>query len=157
MKAHLIGHIVLPATAENPPQGTSAVMRKVYLAFHLFYLEWDCFMGPDPTAPLPPATPDFPNYEAMAFVSLFPYGVGHYVGPEKQNGLTFDRYALNRLKLADPRFRQSAEWLTWALTRTADPELAKAINCMLVTLHKQKAWHLGKGQVQVLSLNDMFV
>ncbi|KAJ7504396.1 hypothetical protein B0H11DRAFT_1710338, partial [Mycena galericulata] len=106
--------------------------------------------------PAPPATPIYPNYEAMAFVTLFPYGVGHYLGPEQQNGLTFEEYALNRLKLADERFRGDAQWLTWALTRTADPALAKAINCVLVLLHKQKARHLGKGQVQVLSLNETF-
>ncbi|KAJ7442262.1 hypothetical protein FB451DRAFT_1057732 [Mycena latifolia] len=157
LKAHIIPFILLPADAAAPlDPAASDQERLMHLAFQIFYLEWDCFMGPDPAEPFPPATPLVPDYEAMAFITLFPYGVGHYLGPEKQNGLTFDQYALHRLRLADARFRNSADWLTWTLSRTADPELMKAINCVLVALHKQKARHLGEGRVEVLPLNEGF-
>ncbi|KAJ7612516.1 hypothetical protein DFH06DRAFT_1243516 [Mycena polygramma] len=137
-------HVMLPAVAAAPPLDADPIERKMHLAFHVFYLEWDCFMGPDPAAPLPPATPLVPNHEALAFLHA------------QQRGLTFEQYALHRLNLADERFRHSAEWLTWVLTRTADAELAKAVNCVLVTLHKQKARHLGGGEVQTLSLDVPF-
>ncbi|KAJ7606136.1 hypothetical protein DFH06DRAFT_1251695 [Mycena polygramma] len=149
-------HVMLPAVAAAPPLDADPIERRMHLVFHVFYLEWDCFMGPDPAAPLPSATPLVPNHEALAFFMLFPYGTGHYLGPEQQRGLTFEQYALHRLNLADERFRHSAEWLTWVLTRTADAELAKAVNCVLVTLHKQKARHLGGGEVQTLSLDVPF-
>jgi hypothetical protein len=87
---------------------------------------------------------------------LFPYRTGHYLGPEKQRGLTFEQYALHRLRLHDSRFRDSLEWLTWALSRTSDRELSKAINCCLFVQHKRKARHLGKGEVQILELGEGF-
>ncbi|KAJ7155406.1 hypothetical protein C8R43DRAFT_949674 [Mycena crocata] len=156
LSKHTLEFIVLPALAMKPPQRADETMRDLLLSFHLFYLEWDCFLGPDPADALPSATPLVPDFEAMHFFMLFPYGTGHYLGAKKQGGLTFDEYALHRLNMADARFRDSADWLTWALTRTSDPGLAKAINCMLVHLHKQKARHLGGGRVQVLRLGEEF-
>jgi len=132
--------VMLPTDAANPPQDDPQIVRMVHLTFHIFYLEWDCFIGWDPADTLPPAQPFVANYEPMAFPVLFPTGIGHYLGPEQQNGATFEE----------------AQWLMWALTRTADPELAKAINCVLVMLHKQKARHLGGGSVQVLSVDQPF-
>ncbi|KAF7356618.1 MYND-type domain-containing protein [Mycena venus] len=150
--------IMLPTDAASPPEDLppDSAERKVYLAFHIFYLEWDCFMGWDPAEVPPPVEPIVPDYEPLAFPTLFPYGRGHYLGPEQQNGLTFEEYALHCLHLADGRFRGSARWLMWAVSRTADAELAKAINCVLVTLHKQKARHMGKGSVQVLAVEQPF-
>ncbi|KAJ7668316.1 hypothetical protein B0H17DRAFT_1087746 [Mycena rosella] len=110
LQPHIIPFILLPAAAAAPLDPAASHQENlIHLAFQIFYVEWDCFMGPDPAEPIPPATPLVPNYEAMAFVTLFPYGMGHYLGEQKQNGLTFDQYVLNRLRLADERFRNSAE------------------------------------------------
>ncbi|KAJ7765422.1 hypothetical protein DFH07DRAFT_810529 [Mycena maculata] len=157
LKPHLIPFILLPSEAATPPPpDASKPERLMRLGFEIFYLEWDCFMAPSPDDPIPPVTPLVPNEEAMRFPFLFPYGTGHYLGPEQQRGLTFEQYVLHRLHLADERFRESPEWLQWTLTRTEDAELVKAINCVLVTLHKQKARHLGQGRIQVLSVGQRF-
>ncbi|KAJ7115952.1 hypothetical protein C8R44DRAFT_880347 [Mycena epipterygia] len=137
---HIIPLVPLPSTTAAPPDPSASKQEcLVYLAFRVFYVEWDCFMSPDPADPVAPATPLIPDEEAMRF-----------------NGLTFEEYALHRLHHNDDRFRNHVQWLSWVLTRTADAELAKAVNCVLVTLHKKKARHLGNGHVEVLPFDERF-
>lgn len=90
----------------------------------------------------------------MMFFMLFPYGVGHWLGPTGHpTPLTFEQYATHRLCSVDrQRFIEEPNWLTWALTQSDDREFAATINCVLAVHHGLKARHLGKGDLEILTL-----
>jgi hypothetical protein len=134
-----------------------SVAEQVELPFLAFYAEWRAFLGPDPDEPMAPPEPFRPNLEAMMFVTLFPYGIGHYLGPEGHpTPLTFEEYAEHRLAIDDGRFRHSAQWLLWVLSRTGSRDLAAVVNCALMLFHKMKARHLGEGSVQSIDISEDF-
>jgi hypothetical protein len=127
----------------------------VNLPYLAFYAEWRAYLGPDPEEPMAPPMPFKPNVEAMVFLMLFPYGTGHYLGPEAHQ-MSFEEYVEYRLTIVDGRFRGDMDWLCWALTRTGSRSLAATINCVLVLFHNKKARHLGKGAVQTIDISEDF-
>jgi hypothetical protein len=136
------------------PPGKVTPTQQAYLTF---YAEWRAFLGPDPNEPLAPPLPFEPDVEAMIFLTLFPYGTGHYRGPEGHKvPMTFEEYVEHRLAIDDERFRRSSQWLIWALSHTGSRDLAATINCALVILHGVKARHLGNGSLQTIQISDDF-
>ncbi|KAJ7281517.1 hypothetical protein C8J57DRAFT_1463721 [Mycena rebaudengoi] len=140
----VLASIMLPA-AVPPTRDADRTQRIAQLAPHIFYFEWDCFRGPDPAEPMAAARRLDAACKLQTFPALFPRRMGQYLGPEAEDGMTFEEYVLGRLQLPGDhgeRFRSNKQWLLWALTRTADRELGKAINCCLVVYFQEKARHL---------------
>ena len=137
--------------------GKVASAEEYNLPYLAFYAEWRAYLGPGPDEPMAPPTPFEPNMEAMMFITLFPFGTGHYLGPEGHPvPLTFEEYVEHRLTTVDGRFRGNVRWLLWALSRTESSDLAATINCALVLFHKTKARHLGKGSVKTIDISEDF-
>ena len=123
-----------------------------YLPYQIFYQEWKYCFGPNPSEPVPEAMPIATNEEPSLHFTLFPYGVGHWLGPGGHPvDITFEEYALHSLKLADDRFKKSKEWLTWVLTKTMDKSLIASVNLVLMVEHGLRAIHRGQGQVPILN------
>lgn len=123
--------------------------------YTLFYAEWDCHLGPDPDEPMAPVQPFDENIEALLFPTLFPFGIGHYLGPPTHR-MSFERYTTTRVQLHDFQFQRNPHWLQWAISRTEDRGVVKALNCCLVILYHRKARHLGGGSMEVLPVDQRF-
>ncbi|EJD52029.1 hypothetical protein AURDEDRAFT_158872 [Auricularia subglabra TFB-10046 SS5] len=123
----------------------------LYLPYRLFRAEWLAYLGP--AGALLPAAPHADDVEAGTFPDLFPFGIGHY---KNQPNLSFEQYAFHHLRGRDAGFRTNRRWLQWALTRTEDPDLVVALNCVLVVKHGVKCRHIGESRVQEVAAEDEF-
>jgi hypothetical protein len=142
--------------AIRPPDKVASA-EHMDLPFLAFYAEWRAYLGPDPDEPMAPPTPFEPDVEAMIFFRHFPFGIGHYLGPQGHRvPLTFEEYAQNRLAIDESPFVGDSHWLLWALSRTGSRDLAATINCALVLFHKIKARHVGQGSIQTLDISKDF-
>ncbi|KAI1323443.1 hypothetical protein F5Y16DRAFT_403463 [Xylariaceae sp. FL0255] len=126
-----------------------SVDEKLQTVYRVFYKEWNSTIGPAASEQLaPPLKLNDKNYEAMAFVTLFPFGYGHYLPDDADPDFTFEKYVVSRLNMYPGRFQNHQGWLQWVLTQTDSKELAALVNLVLLGVHGFKAKHLGEGRLQ---------
>lgn len=101
--------------------------------------------------PLPAPAPFVKDYEAAAFVMLFPYGIGHWQGLDGHGTrVTFDEYVQYRLQVHNSPHKRRANWLLWALTMVTKEKSRWMISYALWAGHGEiKARHIGQGLIHL--------
>jgi len=144
-------HLILPSEIDaliSQMQTERSKGLLIVVFYKLFYTEWDAFLGPHPEDPIPPIANFVEDAERLQFVTLYPYGRGHYKGPFVP--AEFHKHVV--MSIQEPMFQSHKMWLQWTLGYVTDPEVVALVNLVLIVLHGSKARYLGKGNVATTSV-----